>query len=303
MSDVTTPKDSPGAAPAIVIRGLVKDFALNLRGVRLRAVDNLTLAIPAGQVFGLLGPNGSGKSTTIKVILGLLEPTAGECEVFGVPSGRVESRLNVGYLPEAPYFYRYLSGYELVRYYARLCGVAKAGLEERVREVIAWVGLAGAAERRVGTYSKGMLQRIGLAQAMVHDPQLLILDEPTAGVDPVGAAEMAALILKLKARGKTVLLTSHLLAQIEHVCDRVAILDRGKLMVEGAVGDLIGRRDRQALIVEALPPAELAELREWLAARGHGMLSVEPPRARLDQLFLDHVGRTAAGDAREDNRA
>lgn len=303
MSDVTTPKDSPGAAPAIVIRGLVKDFALNLRGVRLRAVDNLTLAIPAGQVFGLLGANGSGKSTTIKVILGLLEPTAGECEVFGVPSGRVESRLNVGYLPEAPYFYRYLSGYELVRYYARLCGVAKAGLEERVREVIAWVGLAGAAERRVGTYSKGMLQRIGLAQAMVHDPQLLILDEPTAGVDPVGAAEMAALILKLKARGKTVLITSHLLAQIEHVCDRVAILDRGKLMVEGAVGDLIGRRDRQALIVEALPPAELAELREWLAARGHGMLSVEPPRARLDQLFLDHVGRTVAGDAREDNRA
>ena len=155
----------------------------------------------------------------------------------------------------------------------------------------------------MGTYSKGMLQRIGLAQAMVHDPQLLILDEPTAGVDPVGAAEMAALILKLKARGKTVLITSHLLAQIERVCDRVAILDRGKLMVEGAVGDLIGRRDRQALIVEALQPAELAELREWLAARGRGMLSVEPPRARLDQLFLDHVGRTAAVDAREDNRA
>ena len=276
---------------AIAITGLTKDFSLKLGGVKLRAVDNLTLTVPEGQVFGLLGPNGSGKSTTIKIILGLLEPTVGECRVFGVPSGRVDSRLNVGYLPEAPYFYRYLSGTELVRFYGRICGVPRQKLAERVREVIDWVGLSAAAHRRVGTYSKGMLQRIGLAQALVHDPRLIILDEPTAGVDPVGSAEISELILKLKNQGKTVLITSHLLAQIEDICDRVAILDRGQLILEGAVNDLVGRQDRQALIVDALPPAELAELRGWLAARGHTLDAVEQPRTRLDQLFLRKVAR------------
>lgn len=281
--------------PAIKITGLTKDFALNLRGIKLRAVDDLTLHVPAGEVFGLLGPNGSGKSTTIKIILGLLDPTAGECEVFGVRSGRVESRLNVGYLPEAPYFYRYLSGEELVRFYGRICGVPKKNLKDRVREVVDWVGLSGAAHRRVGTYSKGMLQRIGLAQALVHDPRLIILDEPTAGVDPVGSAEISELILKLKNQGKTVLITSHLLAQIEDICDRVAILDKGKLIVEGAVNDLVGLRDRQSLIVDSLPAAELDELRGWLAARGHVLNAVEQPRTRLDQLFLSKVSRSGKG--------
>lgn len=287
--------DSPSAAnaspAAIEIRGLTKDFPVNLRSLKLRAVDNLSLTVPAGQVFGLLGPNGSGKSTTIKVILGLLEATVGECRVFGVPSGRVESRRNVGYLPEAPYFYRYLSGTELVTFYARVCGVEKTRLRDRVREVLDWVGLSGAADRRVGTYSKGMLQRVGLAQALVHDPRLVVLDEPTAGVDPVGSAEMCELILKLKQQGKTVLITSHLLAQIEDVCDRVAILDRGKLILEGEVGELIGQRERQALIVDPLPETDLAALREWLAARGHALAAVEQPRARLDQLFLSKVAR------------
>jgi len=285
----------PNPASAIEITGLTKDFSLNLRGIKLRAVENLTLAVPEGQVFGLLGPNGSGKSTTIKIILGLLEPTAGECKVFGVPSGRVDSRLNVGYLPEAPYFYRYLSGTELVRFYGRICGVPRKRLDERVREVIDWVGLSGAAHRRVGTYSKGMLQRIGLAQALVHDPRLIILDEPTAGVDPVGSAEISELILKLKTQGKTVLITSHLLAQIEDICDRVAILDRGKLILEGAVNELVGLSNRQALIVDSLPAAELEELRGWLSARGHALNAVEQPRTRLDQLFLSKVSRPQKG--------
>ncbi len=286
---------NPTIPVAIEIRDLTKDFPLTLRGIKLRAVDNLTLSVPEGQVFGLLGPNGSGKSTTIKIILGLLDPTAGECKVFGVPSGRVDSRLNVGYLPEAPYFYRYLSGTELVRFYGRICGVPRKRLDERVREVIDWVGLSGAAQRRVGTYSKGMLQRIGLAQALVHDPRLIILDEPTAGVDPVGSAEISELILKLKTQGKTVLITSHLLAQIEDICDRVAILDRGKLILEGAVNELVGLNDRQSLIVDSLPPAELEELRGWLAARGHVLNAVEQPRTRLDQLFLSKVSRPQKG--------
>jgi len=247
-------------------------------------------------VFGLLGPNGSGKSTTIKIILGLLDPTVGECKVFGVPSGRVDSRLNVGYLPEAPYFYRYLSGTELVRFYGRICGVPRKRLDDRVKEVIDWVGLSGAAHRRVGTYSKGMLQRIGLAQALVHDPRLIILDEPTAGVDPVGSAEISELILKLKTQGKTVLITSHLLAQIEDVCDRVAILDKGKLILEGNMNDLVGQRGRQALIVDPLTPDQLAELRVWLKERGHALDSVEQPRARLDQLFLSRVSRAPKGE-------
>ena len=287
---------TPASPVAIEIRDLTKDFPLTLRGVKLRAVENLTLSVPEGQVFGLLGPNGSGKSTTIKIILGLLDPTVGECKVFGVPSGRVDSRLNVGYLPEAPYFYRYLSGSELVRFYGRICGVPRKRLDERVKEVIDWVGLSGAAHRRVGTYSKGMLQRIGLAQALVHDPRLIILDEPTAGVDPVGSAEISELILKLKNQGKTVLITSHLLAQIEDVCDRVAILDRGKLILEGSMNDLVGQRGRQALIVDPLSPEQLVELRGWLAERGHELDAVEQPRARLDQLFLSRVSRAQKGD-------
>lgn len=277
--------------PAIEVDSLVKDFAVGLRGLRLRAVDQLSLKVSAGEIFGLLGPNGSGKSTTIKVLLGLLEPTAGHCRIFGVSSAQVEARRDVGYLPESPYFYRHLTGRELVRFYGRLCGLGAPKLESRINEVLGVVAMADAADRRVATYSKGMLQRIGLAQALVHDPRLLILDEPTAGVDPVGSAAISELILKLKTEGKTILITSHLLGQIEDICDRVAILDRGKLVVEGTVQDLVGRTDRHALVVDALPPAELAELKAWLAARGHNLEAVETPRSRLDRIFLERVGR------------
>jgi ABC-2 type transport system ATP-binding protein len=282
------------ATAALELRGLTKDFAIGLRGVKLRAVDHLNLRVDAGQVYGLLGPNGSGKSTTIKILLGLLEPTAGACTLFGIASRRVEARRDVGYLPESPYFYRHLTGRELVAFYGRMCGINRAMLKARVADTLATVGLSEAADRRVGTYSKGMLQRVGLAQALVHDPKLLILDEPTAGVDPVGSAAISELILKLKSLGKTVLITSHLLGQIEDICDRVAILDRGKLILEGAVQDLVGRTDRQALIVETLPELELQELRAWLAAKGRCLEAVEMPRARLDRLFLERVGRKDA---------
>ncbi|MBI4623353.1 MAG: ABC transporter ATP-binding protein [Verrucomicrobia bacterium] len=281
----------PAVAAALELHGLVKDFAIGLRGVKLRAVDHLDLRVEPGQIYGLLGPNGSGKSTTIKLILGLLQPTAGTCRIFGVSSARVEARRDVGYLPEAPDFYRHLTGRELVRFCARLCGLGGGTLAARCADVLALVGMSEAADRRVGTYSKGMLQRLGLAQALVHDPALLILDEPTAGVDPLGAAAMAGLFLKLKAQGKTVVITSHLLAQMEEICDRVAVLDRGRLVLEGAVPDLVGREGRQALVVETLSPAELAELRAWLAARGRTLEAVETPRARLDRVFLQRLER------------
>jgi len=291
MMGAPGPDGAAGTPPAIEIRGLVKDFAIGLRGLRLRAVDHVSFAVRPGEIFGLLGPNGSGKSTTIKLLLGLLEPTAGGCAIFGVPSGKVEARRDVGYLPEAPNFYRFLSGRELVVFYGRMCGLAGAALRQRVEEVITLVGLAGAADRRVGTYSKGMLQRIGLAQALVHDPRLLILDEPTAGVDPVGSAEMAELILALKARGKTVLITSHLLGQIEDLCDRVAILDRGSLVAEGNVSELAGAPGRLFFETDALPSEEIAALRAWLESRGRRLESVAPARRRLEDVFRAHVGR------------
>lgn len=273
---------------AVELDGLTKDFPIGLRGVKLRAVEALSLRIEPGEVFGLLGPNGSGKSTTIKIMLGLLAPTAGSCRIFGVPSAEVASRIAVGYLPEAPNFYRFLSGRELVSFYGRVCGLAGLQLAARVDAVIAWVGLGEAADRRVGTYSKGMLQRIGLAQALVHDPRLVILDEPTAGVDPMGAAAITGMIRELKAQGKTVVITSHLLAQIEDVCDRVAILNRGQLLVCGTV-EALAQAHRNAQ--EGLSAAEQAELAQWLAVRGKTLGAIAGAPVRLDRIFIEQVER------------
>ncbi len=281
-------------APALETRGLVKDFPVGLRGLKLRAVDHLDLRVPAGVIYGLLGPNGSGKSTTIKALLGLVAPSAGECRIFGQPSGEVAARRDVGYLPEAPYFYRHLTGRELVGFYGRMCGLGRRELAGRVETVVAQVGMTAAADRAVETYSKGMLQRIGLAQALVHDPRLLILDEPTAGVDPVGSAAMADLIRSLRDAGKTVLLTSHLLGQMEALCDRVAILDRGRLVAEGTVAELAGGSGRQQLEVDRLDEAQVVELRAWLAARGRGLHGVAVAGRGLDAVFLERVGQGQA---------
>jgi ABC-2 type transport system ATP-binding protein len=208
----------------------------------------------------------------------------------------VESRVAVGYLPEAPNFYRFLSGRELVAFYGRICGLSGAKLAARVAEVIAWVGLTEAAERRVGTYSKGMLQRIGLAQALVHDPRLVILDEPTAGVDPIGTAAITTLIRGLKAQGKTVLITSHLLAQIEEVCDRVAILDRGRLLVSGTVAELTAPTGDGP---DRLSAAERDELNQWLAARGKSPTALSAQSTRLDRIFIEQVARNRPKETEE----
>ena len=280
------------AEPAIHIRQLTKDFPVGISGKKLRAVEGLDLAVADNEIFGLLGPNGSGKSTTIKVVLGLLEPSAGECAIYGRPSRTVSARRSVGFLPEAPYFYRYLTGRELVRYYARLCGVAKADLDAAVESVIELVGMGEAAHRRVGTYSKGMLQRIGLAQAIVHDPRLVILDEPTAGVDPLGSAAIADIIRELKARGKTVLLSSHLLAQIEGLCDRVAILHRGKKVREGRVDELVAEQAADSFVVEGLPAGGQAAVKRAIEAGGGRLVRVEKPRLSLDAFFLREVQRS-----------
>jgi len=273
--------------------GVRKDFPPPVRGPAARALDAVTLRIPAGEVVGLVGPNGSGKSTLLKIILGLLAPSAGTCRVFGVPSERVEARRGVGYLPEAPDFCPQLTGYELVSYHARLGAVPARALRVAVESALDRVGITAAMHRRVGTYSLGMRQRLGLAQALVTDPRLLVLDEPVSGVDPVGAEEFCRLVGRFKAEGRTVLFSSHLLPQVERVCDRVVLLNGGRLVLNRSVAELAGRSGAMALLVDPLPVFRLEELRAWLGTRGAALHAVEPSRANLERVFLEAVGRAA----------
>jgi len=269
---------------AISIQGVSKDFRIPGSKRRLRAVDNLNLEIERGSVFGLLGPNGSGKSTTIKMALGLVRPSKGKCEILGNSSLESSARKRIGYLPEAPCFQRFLTGRELLFYFGKLSGVKKTDLEDRVNSLLVRVGLEDAGDRRVGGYSKGMLQRIGLAQAMVGDPELFILDEPTAGVDPIGAADIAAIIREVREEGKTVLLCSHLLSKVETICDRAAIMVKGKLALEGSVESLTAATDFSSARIEGLS-AEGRKQLETFAAEWHFDLST--PRRSLEELFLE----------------
>src|SRR5947209_1620665 len=204
---------------AIAVEGLTKVFPIPFRKKSIVAVRDLDLQVETGEVYGLLGPNGSGKSTTLKIILGLVSPTRGRTQIFGANSGQVATRRSVGFLPESPYFYKFLTGAETLRFFGKLCGLRGAELTDRVQELLELVGLTNARHQRLGTYSKGMLQRIGLAQALINQPALLVLDEPTAGVDPAGSRDIRDLIVDLKKRGVTVLLSSHLLEHVEEVCD------------------------------------------------------------------------------------
>ncbi len=280
---------------AISVRHVTKDFKMGLRGLKLRAVDDLSLEIPRGQVFGLLGPNGCGKSTTLKIVLGLVSGTSGEITILGFPSATAEARRRTGFLPEAPYFHKFLSGRELVRYCAQLSGVSAIKMDSAVEAALELAAMTEAASRPIGTYSKGMLQRIGLAQAIVHDPELVILDEPTAGVDPVGAAAIGRMIRTMRDQGKTVVLCSHLLGQVEQVCDRVAIMDRGRLVLEGRVDEVLAQRDRHLLTIEGLTPEARLAAESALAAHGARVLSVTHPRRSLEELFRELV--TGSRDA------
>jgi ABC-2 type transport system ATP-binding protein len=272
--------------PAIRILDLEKVFPVPLRRRQVVALRGLSLDIPAGHVYGLLGPNGSGKSTTLKILLGLVTPTSGSTEIFGVSSDRVASRAEVGFLPENPYFYKFLTGAETISFYGKLCGLGGRPLRERVRELLETVGLTDAGDRRISGYSKGMLQRIGLAQALVHDPRLLILDEPTAGVDPAGSRQIRDLILQLKDRGKTILLTSHLLEQVQEVCDRVGILARGRLVREGSLDILTGITGQTEYLIENASPELLAEIAKLALSHGAKLLSARQPQLDLETLFL-----------------
>jgi ABC-2 type transport system ATP-binding protein len=277
--------------PAIETESLTKRYRLGWRRGEVLALDALNLRINEGEVYGLLGPNGSGKSTTLKLVLGLIRPTRGHARIFDRPCTAVASRLDVGFLPENPYFYRYLSGAETLEFFGKLCGLSGPPLRQRVEELLQLVGLAGAANRPLSGYSKGMLQRIGLAQALVHDPKLLLLDEPTAGVDPIGSKEIRDLIVRLRGMGKTILLCSHLLSQVQDVCDRVGILNLGRMVLEGRVADLLRDQKRLSITVESLPEAARGQIRQWVEDWGATLISVEHPQTTLESLFLDAVNK------------
>lgn len=273
--------------PAVEVKNLVKDFKGALGVERVRAVKDVSLRIAPGEVYGLIGPNGSGKSTTMKAVLGLVAPTSGSTSIFGRNSLKVDSRNEVGFLPENPYFYKHLTAAETLRFYGKLCGMRGRKLKERIGELLELVGLQDARDRRLKGFSKGMLQRIGLAQAMVQDPRLLVLDEPTAGVDPTGSRQIRDLILELKNRGITVFLCSHLLEQVQQVCDRVGIIHQGVLVNEGRLDELISVENRTEIILENASENLLDQIRSLVDVTYQAeVVSEGNARTTLEDLFL-----------------
>jgi ABC-2 type transport system ATP-binding protein len=305
--------------PVISVSNLTKRYRNPHSGDRA-ALEGLTLEVPAGEIYGFLGPNGAGKTTTIKLLIGLIFPTAGAGTILGHPLGSVEARRRLGFLPESPYFYEYLRGDELLHYYGRLFGLSDSVRRQRVESLLQLVGLWESRRLTVGKYSRGMLQRLGLAQALINDPDLVILDEPAGGLDPIGRREMRDALLQLRERGKTVFLSSHILAEVETVCDRVAILHQGRLAAVGRIGDLLAESREMELTVhgmngqlttrlEKIPgvsirqgtdatvvvlPEQSLVFQAIDLVRGMGgqIVSLGAKRERLEDLFVKLVGRS-----------
>ncbi|MGJ8726567.1 MAG: ABC transporter ATP-binding protein [Roseibacillus sp.] len=275
---------------AVDIKDLVKEFPAAIKRTKHRAVDNVSLTIGRGQVYGLIGPNGSGKSTTMKALLGLLAPTSGTCEIFGKNSLKTDSRKDVGYLPENPYFYKHLTGKETLKFYGKLCGMKGKTLNARIEELLELASLTEAGDRRLAGYSKGMLQRIGLAQALIQSPRLLILDEPTAGVDPLGSRQIRDLILDLKSNGITVFLCSHLLEQVQEICDTIGIIHQGKMLRQGPLDELVALEDQTEVMLQNASPELIAQIKNLVASDPNGeLLSASHPRTSLEKLFLEET--------------
>ncbi|RIK83394.1 MAG: multidrug ABC transporter ATP-binding protein [Planctomycetota bacterium] len=265
---------------------------------KVRALKALDLEVQRGEVFGLLGPNGSGKTTTIKLLLGLLFPTEGEALVFGKPASDVGKNERLGYLPEESYLYRFLTAEETLDFYGRLFDMPADVRNQRVDELIKLVGLERARKRQLQEYSKGMTRRIGLAQALINDPELILLDEPTSGLDPIGTREMKDMILRLKDEGKTVVMCSHLLADVQDVCDRIAILHQGELKELGRVDELLTVADVTQIRARNLSAECRSEIRETIA-RHHGeLLAMDNPTTTLEELFLTIVRDSEARPGR-----
>jgi ABC-2 type transport system ATP-binding protein len=307
----------------VQVSGLVKDYKPGF-GRTKRVLHGIDFAVRRGELFGFIGPNGAGKTTTLKVLLGLIRATAGEARVLGHDVRETAFREHVGFAPESPYFYDFLTGAEILEFYARLCATPKARRRERVREVLELVGLGHAGDARLRTYSKGMLQRIGIAQAIVHDPEVVFLDEPMSGLDPVGRKEIRDLIVGLNRGGKTIFMNTHILSDVELICDRVAILVNGRIAYQGDLDGAGERGERQFDVTfSSLAPdfadevesrfdatlsgqgtfatlrvseKHVSELMQGALARGGVVEEVLPVRAGLEALFLEAVaGRVAEG--------
>ena len=284
--------------PIIQAVGLTKVFRDFWGRPKAKAVNDIDFEIRQGEVVGLLGPNGSGKSTTVKMLLGLLYPTGGKLTVFGKSPRTVETKKEIGYLPEDSYLYKYLTAEETLDFFGSLFNLSKEDRQKRIEQLLDMVGMAHARHRRVGEFSKGMQRRIGLAQAMINDPELLILDEPTSGLDPLGCREIKDLILALKKRGKTVIITSHLLSDIEDVCDRVIVLYGGKVRAEGSLTDLLTVSGENRITTPALEPAVLEQVLKLLRENLNGeTFKVDHPRRTLEEFFLDVVARAKSESA------
>jgi ABC-2 type transport system ATP-binding protein len=284
------------------IRGLTKEFRLGLRGRRVLVLDRLDLDVEQGEIFGFLGHNGAGKTTTLKLLMGLLVPTAGTALMLGRPIEDVAVRQHVGFLPESPYFYEYLTAEEFLTFYGQLFGLGGAPLAGKVGELLETVGLAPARRLQLRKFSKGMLQRIGLAQALINDPQLVMLDEPMSGLDPIGRRDVRDIILRLREAGKTVFFSTHILPDVEMICDRVGILVQGRLRAVGAVHELVGAASVTSVevVVEGVAEAGLQEVTRLggtVVRRGHQVLiklEGETGVSALLDIVRRHAGRVVS---------
>ena len=304
--------------PVIQINNLTQDYATGFWRKRpVRALDSVSLQVEAGEVFGLLGPNGAGKTTTFKILMGLIRPTAGAAQILGSAINDVNVRRRVGYLPEQPYFYDYLTAREFLLYCGALCDLPRMLAADRADELLGQMGLADSASKQLRKFSKGMLQRLGIAQALIHDPEVLFLDEPMSGLDPLGRREVRDLIVGLRARGKTIFFSSHILTDVEAMCDRVAILNRGRLIESGRLSEILKLRGSEMeAVVSGIGETALAEIRDFavslsptpegarvrlpddqaiaplleITRRANGrIVSINPVRESLEDLFVREV--------------
>ncbi len=279
----------------VSVRGLTKVFKDFWNRPKARAVDNVDFDVRRGEVFGLLGPNGSGKSTTVKLLLGLLHPTKGHIEVFDHSPRHVQTKSRIGYLPEESYLYRYLNSRETLDFFGNLFHLSKEDRNNRAEQLLEMVGLNQTRTRAIGEFSKGMQRRIGLAQALINDPDLIILDEPTAGLDPIGCREVKDLILALARRGKTVILSSHLLSDVEDVCDRVVIYYGGKIQAMGTLKELLAKPDAVRITTPVLPRETMERVLEIIRKDvTTGEVRVDNPTQNLESYFLDVVQKARA---------
>jgi len=290
---------SPQMHPVVQTAGLCKVFRDFWRRPRVEAVKDLNLDIRPGEVFGLLGPNGSGKTTTIKMLLGLLYPTRGRISIFGRPPTEVSVKSRIGFLPEESYLYRFLVAHETLDFYGRLFRLPSRIRKDRSDRLLDMVGLSHEARRPIGEYSKGMARRIGLAQALINDPELLILDEPTSGLDPIGARQIKDVIRALGKKGKTILLSSHILADVEDVCDRVTILYGGQQRAVGEIGELLRQRDVTQITAPPLSEETIRQVRALVTRlEKRDILNVSNPRIKLEDFFLRIVEEAHAANVR-----